>query len=275
MFKNKEEIPSDKIRIVTSVYPLSEFVQLIGGDLVHVQSITPNGTEPHDYEPSPRDIESILTSQLFIVNGNGLDKWTDRINNDLNAKNIPVLNFANHFQQDSEDPHYWLDPELTKQQFEILRETLITLDPLHADVYKNNAESAILQTNALINAYTSGLTSCSLDQAIVSHNAFSFLGKRFNITFLPISGLSPDAEPTASKIAELSTIARTKKIKHIFAETLVSSRLSQTIAQEVGARVLTLNPLEGLTQTQQKRGETYFSIMMQNLENLRTGLQCN
>jgi zinc transport system substrate-binding protein len=94
------------------------------------------------------------------------------------------------------------------------------------------------------------------------------------LTQVPIAGLSPDAEPSARDLANIVDLAREKQIKYIFFESLVSPRFAETIAEEIGARTMVLDPLEGLTEAQIRQGKTYFTVMQDNLSNLEIALEC-
>ena len=113
--------------------------------------------------------------------------------------------------------------------------------------------------------YQSGLANCRIHDIITSHSAFEYLAKRYNFNQISVTGLSPDAEPSSQKIAEISYLAKNKNIKYIFFETLVSPKISQTIANEIGAQAIAFNPLEGLTKEEINSGKTYLSEMQNNL----------
>jgi zinc transport system substrate-binding protein len=113
-----------------------------------------------------------------------------------------------------------------------------------------------------------------LNEIVVSHQAFNYLAKRYGFTTLYISGISPDEEPSPKRIAEIATLAKEKNIKYIFFETLVSPKIANTIASEIGAQTLILNPLEGLTADDIKTGKSYISIMKANLINLQKAMEC-
>ena len=109
---------------------------------------------------------------------------------------------------------------------------------------------------------------------MASHAAFGYLAERYNINVISIAGISPEEEPSPKRMAEIAQLAKQKNIKHIFFETLVSPKLSETIAREIGAETLVFNPLEGLTNEEIATGEDYISVMEKNLVNLRTALIC-
>ena len=97
---------------------------------------------------------------------------------------------------------------------------------------------------------------------------------RYNIKVYSITGISPEEEPSLRKMVELSKLALKKNIKYIFFEQLASPKPAETIAQEVGAKTLILNPLGGLTKEDIREGKTYISVMEENLQNLRIALEC-
>ena len=107
---------------------------------------------------------------------------------------------------------------------------------------------------------------------ITSHAAFSYFARRYGLKQIAIAGISPEAEPSPAKIAEIVKIAKENEVNYIFFETLVSPKISEVIAKEVGARTLGLNPIEGLSQDEIDKGGTYFTVMRDNLKNLKIAL---
>lgn len=274
----------EKISVVASLYPLADFTENIGGDLIRVIITTPAGAEPHDYEPTPQDIAAAYHARLFIYNGNGLDAWAEKIAPDLAARGVTVIKMADHLDslkadapesaRESYDPHFWLDPINAAKEAGIITEALVKLDPAHENMYRQNNGRFADQLMQLDQEYMAGLAGCRIREIITSHNAFNYLAKRYNLTTLYILGLSPDEEPSPKTMARVADIAKEKHIKYIFFETLVNSKLSETIAHEIGARTLTLNPIEGLTDEEVKSGKNYISIMRDNLANLKIALSC-
>ncbi|MBI4279873.1 MAG: zinc ABC transporter substrate-binding protein, partial [Armatimonadetes bacterium] len=109
---------------------------------------------------------------------------------------------------------------------------------------------------------------------ITSHAAFGYLARRYGLEMIAISDLSPEAEPTPARIREVVREARKRGIRVIYYETLVSPRVAETIAREVGAQTLVLNPIEGLSAGELRRGRNYFTVMDENLRHLARGLDC-
>lgn len=284
---------SNKVHITASFFPMAEFAQQIGGDKVKVTNLTPAGVEPHDFEPTPQDIVAIQNSKLFIYNGAGFEAWVEKVLPDLensstttvdSSKGVNLLAGSedeheeeNHEEGDDYglyDPHIWLNPVLATEQVDNILAGLIKVDPENKTYYESRATDYKQKLAGLDQEFKSGLASCQSHTVITSHNAFGYLVQRYNLSVLPISGISPDEEPSPKRLAEIADFARENNVKYIFFETLVSPSLSQTIANEVGAQTLVFNPLEGLTDEEIVAGEGYLSVQRQNLENLKIALNC-
>ena len=273
---------SGKMVVVGTFYPLAHFASQVGGNLVTVANITPAGAEPHDYEPTPQDIARSYGAKVFIMNGGGVDTWAEKIAPDLKANGVTVvdmqdtilLSTAPSGSETTLDPHIWLDPVLAEQEVGLIRDAFAKADPGNAVAYASNAASYIAQLQTLDEEYKAGLASCRIKDIVTSHAAFGYMAKRYGLTQIAIAGLSPDAEPSAEQMADIAQLAKKDNVKYIFFESLVSPKLAQTIATEVGAQTIAFNPLEGLTDAEIASGKTYLTVMRDNLSKLRIALQC-
>lgn len=287
VFANLNKKDTDqKIKVTASFYPLAEFARQVGGDKVTVQNITPAGVEPHDFEPSPQDIASFQKSKVFIYTGAGFEPWAEKVLPDLKgvtvinaSKDISLLEAVPEEEEGEEykgeeattDPHFYLDPVLSQHVVKNIADKLSEVDPSNKGVYEKNANAYIEKLAALDKEFAEGLATRERNDIVTSHAAFAYLAKRYNLKQVPIAGLSEE-EPSPAKLAEVAKYCRENNVKYIFFETLVSPRLSETVAKEVGAKTLALNPLEGLTTEEQKQGKDYISVMQENLKNLRIAL---
>lgn len=272
--RSSQNIQTDKVDVVASFFPLAHVVEQVGQEYVTVHTVIPFGVEPHDFEPTTGDISAATEGDLFVFQGAGFDPWADAIADDVRSNHIPIIQMTEQFTLDASDPHIWLDPIYMQEQVNIITDTLIDIDPDHTEEYRNNAQRYREQLDELNEAFEDELLECQTRKIIVSHDAFHYLAARYNIETIPIAGLSPDQEPNPRQIAELTDVARANNITTIFFETLASPKLAETIASEVGAQTAVLNPLEGLTQEQIEQGETYISVMHENLDHLRSAMQC-
>lgn len=271
-----------RLQIVTSFYPLYFFTTQIVHDKADVHNITPAGAEPHDYEPTTRDMVKIENSQILIINGGKFEAWADNVQNILDKQNISIINISEHLaNQDTvekniqtRDPHFWLDPILAKKEAELIFQNLIIADPVNTNFYTDNSKILIDKLENLNTKFKTELSNCQKKHIVTSHAAFKYLAQRYNFNQISISGLSPDEEPTPKQLADIADLAQKNKIQYIFFESLINPKLANTIAQEIGANTLVLNPIEGLTDEEIKNGKNYFTEMQNNLTNLKIALQC-
>lgn len=273
---------SGKLNVVAGFYPLAFFAGEIGGEYAEVTNITPAGAEPHDYEPTAQDIARIEQSRLLILNGGGLEAWGSKMRENIDNDNTHIVAAAEGLTaQDAEekgkvitDPHVWLSPALAQEMADAILRGFITADPLHRDAYETNAAVLKARLTALDRAYREGLARCTKKDIITSHAAFGYLADAYHLHQVSVASLSPDDEPSPAALGEIAQFAKKNNVKYIFFERLMSPKLSETIAREIGARTLVLNPIEGLTSDEIAQGKNYFTQMQDNLTNLKLALQC-
>ena len=254
----------DKSRVVASFYPLAFAAEEAGGTRVSVRNLTPPGAEPHDLEVSPRDVGALRSADLVLLLGGGFQPQLERAAGSgrhvLRLLDVPGLRrFPNG------DPHVWLDP---------LRYAVVVRRVAAALGVERAGERLTARLLALHRAYRSGLSSCARRELVTSHEAFAYLAERYRLRQIAISGPSPEAEPAPGAVARVVSLVRRTHATTIFFETLVSPRVAQTVAREAGARTAALDPIEGLTAAEARRGDDYFSLMRSNLASLRRGLGC-
>ncbi|KYH32883.1 metal ABC transporter solute-binding protein, Zn/Mn family [Neomoorella mulderi] len=260
------------IKIYTTFYPLYDFTKKIAGDRAIVENLQPVGVEPHGYEPSPQQVASIYTGKLFIFLGEPMDPWAKKIEGQLKAKGVMTLEAGKGLIENN-DPHIWLDPVLAGEISRRIFEAVVTVDGDNKGYYEKNLHELEQKFAVLDQQYRETLAGVARKDFVTSHAAFGYLAKRYGLKQIPISGLSPQEEPSVQQMAELITLCRSKGVKYIFFETLASPKLSETLARETGAGTLILNPLGGLTPEEIKAGEDYFSIMAKNLASLKKALE--
>jgi zinc transport system substrate-binding protein len=287
----------DRLLVIASFYPLYDFVRHVAGDDVDVVSLVPPGVEPHDWEPSPHDLAEVRRARLLVYNGAGLEPWVERVLRDVAGTDLVVVNATRGLALVTDqavdddgrstgtpgiarrgtapvDPHVWLDPVLAISQVEAIRAGLQQADPVRAATYEVNAVAYVARLRALDAAYAGGLRDCARRDVVTAHAAFGYLTRRYGLTQVPVLGVLPEAEPSPADLARLIQAARRRGVRAVFAETILNRRLTEALAREVGAEVLVLNPLEGLTAEEQAAGKDYLSVMEENLRALRAGLGC-
>jgi zinc transport system substrate-binding protein len=261
-------------KVVASFFPLYDFAKHVGGSKVNVTAMIPVGVEPHDWEPTIQQIQSLLSDDLFIYNGAGIDNWADKIETKLKvnaSEGLPLLtdNHRNH------DPHTWLDPVLAKRQVELIRNGLIKADSQNTDYYIQNAQSYIAQLDSLDAKIKSELSTCTKTDFIAFHSAFSYFSNRYGLHQHTILGEDHDGEIRPQTLEQLVNFAKQYDIHILYSEDLIDPRNAQAIADEIpNGKVLVLSPIEGIKADDQQAGIGYLEKMQQNLENLKAGLDC-
>ncbi len=273
--EQRPEPAAQELTIVTTFFPLSSLVREIVGEQVKVYSLIPAGVEPHDYEATAGDIQRVNSADVFITLGGttlGSVSFAPAENKitAMGIKDLAIIPAGRNIPLLGADPHIWLSPVNAKTMVQNMMGGLVLADPLRAEEYQTKAKSVLARLDALDAEFRQALSSCQKDIVIVNHDSFSYLAKEYNFQTLSISGLEPEAEPSPAQIKSLIDKAKINNIKYILYEKLVDPRIAQTIAAEVGATTLKLDPLEGTDEP----SATYFSLMKDNLNILKVALEC-
>jgi zinc transport system substrate-binding protein len=268
--------------IYTSIYPIYDFVNKIGGDKVIIKNILPAGAEPHSYEPSARLLAELSKAQLFIYNGVGMEPYLDKFRKTLQGsplimveagRGIDLIKVNDEGSNVHDDPHVWLSPSSALIMGQNILQAIISIDPKNKSYYENNYKTFKDNLTSLDQEYKDTLTRCKKKDVVVTHAAFGYLCREYGLNQISVMGLNAEAEPTPRKIKEIIESIKKQHITHIFFETLYSPKVSDTISRETGTQILQLYPLDTLTENQIGKGEDYFSIMRLNLKNLKDALE--
>lgn len=269
-----------KIKVCATTYPLYDFAKNIGGDRVEAFMLLPPGAEPHHWEPAPGDIIKIGGSNVFVYNGAGLESWLENTLTQVDRNKTALVDSSSGVElikgedgEHGQDPHIWLDPVNAQKMVDNILEGLVKADPANKDYYNANAREYKARLAELDSRYRAALSGARIRQIVVSHDAFGYLASRYGLEQISARGLSADSEPSPARLAEIVALVREHHIKYIFYETLVSPKVSETIAREAGVGTLVLNPGDGLSEKEMAGGEDYLKIMEENLENLKVACE--
>jgi zinc transport system substrate-binding protein len=288
---------ADGLTVLAGFYPLEWAAERIGGERVSVSSLTAPGAEPHDLELTPRDVAGVSDADLLVYLG-GFQAAVDEVAESqagdhswdaAEAANLSLTS-EDHDHEDaggeehaegeehtegeeSADPHFWLDPTRLADVGDALAEQLTELDPDGAETYEENAAALREELESLDEEMTGGLSGCTVDTLVTSHDAFGYLAERYGLEVVGITGLSPNNEPSASQLAEISDLVAERGVTTVYTETLVDPSIAETVAEEAGVRTAVLDPLEGLTD--ESAGDDYLAVMRANLSTLQAGQACS
>jgi len=302
----KSKTDSEKITVVTTLFPMYDFAKNIGQDKVDVTLLLPPGVEAHAYEPKPSDITKINEADIFVYTGEFMEPWAHDIIEGAN-KNAEIVDAsagielmkeegeehehehegeANHEeagQHEDEhghhhggvDPHIWLDFENAKIMAKNIADALEKADPQNTIFYQNNLKAYQAKLATLDQNYRNTLTTCKTKTIIYGgHYAFGYMAKRYGLNYVATQGFSPDSEPTAKDLISLTEQIKKDNIGFIFYEELTSPKIAETLSRETSAKMLLLNGAHNLAKEDYEAGATYISLMEGNLKNLAEGLNC-
>lgn len=268
-----------RLKVVTTLYPLYDFTKTIGGDFVDVTLLLPPGVEAHVFEPKPFDIVRIHQADVFIYSGAVMEPWVEDVLQGIQNKNLLVVNTSDGIILQSDaakiDPHYWLDFTNAIKMSSMISNALQTKDPIHREAYEKNTSEVINELRNLDEEYQTTLVSCKTNEIVYGgHYAFGYLAKRYGLVYRAALGVSPDAEPTAQDLSILIEYVRAHAIQYIFYEELTSPKIAEVLANETHTKLLLLNGAHNISKTQFEQNVSFITIMKKNLENLKIGLSC-
>ena len=276
-------------RVLATIFPLYDMAKGVAGGRAQVSLLLPPGANPHSWEPRPSDMLRIRDADVVIMVGAGLEPWAQELIRQKQnghplvleaSEGAPLIHLRAHAHEGERhargvDPHVWLDFSWDKVLVDRICAALSDLDPGGRETYERGRDAYKERLDRLISAYREGLSGCASRKLVVGgHGAFNYLARSYGLEQVSLYGLSPDARPTPRRLAEVVELVEKEGIRGIFFEETVSDRLARVIAEETGARILTLSPGASLTQEQIRSGIGFVELMYNNLKHLQEGLGC-
>ncbi len=301
----KKEAPRSqpqKLRVVTTLFPLYDFARNVGGDKVDVTLLLPPGIEPHSFEPRPDDLVRISKADLFIFTSEQMEPWAMKLIRGVAAESLLVVDSSKgarllkagaakehegersagmaagndgHRHGERMDPHIWLDFGNAQIMVDNMATGMATRDPANREYYAARAAAYKAELQKLDDEFKAGLATCGTREFLHGgHYAFGYLANRYGLMYRSAQAVNPDAEPTPATIAGLIKLMREHKLNYVYSEELLSPRNAEMIAKESGAKILMLHGAHNISRDELASGATFIALMKRNLESLRTGLQC-
>lgn len=281
---------SDKLQVAASFYPMAEFARNVGGDKAEVFVLVPDGAEAHDWEPSPSDLSRLGKAQVFVYNG-VVEPWAKQALTALSERKILAVQTGlglyeragetheeEHHHHDhgcahgKQDSHVWISPKKAIKQVERITAVLCEADAKNAKYYQDNSAKYVEQLKALDIQLTNLAKNAPRKVFVTAHAAFGHLADDYGLKQLAVNGLSPHAEPTPADLQRLIKVVQEENVRYVFFETLTDPKLAKLVADETGAEISVLDPLEGLNEEGRKNKLDYLQIMQRNIHNLQIAL---
>lgn len=280
--EKKEAVKTDKLEIVTTIFPLYDFARQTGGDKVNVTLLLPTGSEVHSYEPSVQDIIKIKNSDIFVRLGMEADPWTDSVINDADSEKLTVFSAMEHadlMKEDDDghnhtflyDEHVWTSVENAEEICEAFSKVLMRIDPKNASYYEKREDSYSDALSRLDDKFED-LSEKSRNKTVVFADRFPFLyfAKEYNISyFAAFPGCSSESEPSAATVSKLINIVKKEKIPVVFYTETSNKQLADTVCEETGAEKMLFHSCHTVTKEELERGITYIELMENNYDVLK------
>ncbi len=261
------------LKIVTSFYPMyldtMNITRGVAG--VEVVNLTPPQTGClHDYQLTPEDMKTLETADIFVVNGLGMESFLDKVTEArpdlkiINASDTPDI--VPIMEDGVPNPHVWLSITYSIAQVKNILAQLCELDPERADQYKRHALDYIDEMTTLRDEMHLSLTFLPNKDFVTFHEAFPYLAAEFGLNVAAVIEREPGTEPTPQELAETIDKINALSVKVIFVEPQYSSKAAETIANETGAQIFTLDPIV----TGEAKPENLLDYVNRMLENLMT-----
>jgi len=247
-----------KIKVVTTLTLLEDFVRNIGGDRVEVKSLLSGLESEHTYTPKPSDIVAVKEARMLVKVGLGLEIWVDSLiknasNKDLmvvtTSSGIPLLRGEEIHTPDHDhtlgNPHIWLDPERAKTMVRHITEALLKIDPGGRNFYLSNQATYFKRIDAMRKKIDSQLKPLQNRKIIAHHPAWPYFAQRFNLQVVDNIQMQVGTEPSVRHIADIIDKIKKDRIRVIISEPQLNPKVPKAISDETGAKVIILTPIPG------------------------------
>ncbi|WP_371876592.1 metal ABC transporter solute-binding protein, Zn/Mn family [Clostridium zeae] len=271
--KSTGKTDSDKLKVTVSINPLKEFAEAIGKDKIDVNVMVPEGMEPHDFEPKSKDLVELNKSSVFVYNGFGMEEWLDKVEETIEDKNkIQLIDSSKGIEQiktdGKVDPHIWLSLKNAETQSYNIKEALVKADGKNKDFYEKNYKEFTDKLEKLYQENKTKFSELKTKDFVTGHEAFGYLCRDFGLTQMSVEDVFAEGEITPQKLKELVEFCRSNSIKTVFSEQLASPKVSQTLANEVGAKIQTIYTIES-----KEDNKDYYESMKDNLDKIYNSLK--
>jgi ABC-type Zn uptake system ZnuABC Zn-binding protein ZnuA len=229
---------------------LADLAQQVAGDRATVTSLIPAGSDPHAFEPAPRDVALIAESNVLVINGAGFEGWLSKTLENAGGEHLVITASQGLTPRPADDPeehpegdpHFWLDPVLAKTYVANIRDGLAQADPQGAEIYAANAEALTQQLDELDSWIRAQVETIPVERRLLvtNHESFGYFADRygFKIVGAVIPSVSSSASPSAQDMARLIDQIRASGAPAIFLESGSNPKLAEQVGQDTGVKVV-------------------------------------
>ncbi len=236
-----------KVDVATTTTQLTDFAKVIGGDHVAVHGLLKANVDPHDYEPSPADLDEISTAKVIVKNGVGLDKWfddtikaADPSGQVVDASRGVAIRRGTGSESKVGDPHIWHDPRNAEIMVNNIERALVKADPAHRADYQRNLDAYRAKLLQLDRYIATGVGSLSNKKLVTNHDAFGYFVRRYGLEFEGsiIPSFDTSAQLSGTDVSDLVTKIKATGTKAVFSESSLPPKTAAAIGREANVRVV-------------------------------------
>ncbi|MGZ0052492.1 metal ABC transporter substrate-binding protein [Brevibacillus gelatini] len=278
---------NDKLQVVTTYSILYDIVKNVGGDRVEIHSLAPVGSNPHEYDPLPADVQKTTDADVVFYNGLNLEAgnaWFEKLMHTAgkSGPDAPVFRLsegvaAKHLtskgKESEEDPHAWLDVRNGIKYAENARDALSKIDPAHKETYEQNAAAYIEKLRALHDEAVKQFSQIPREQRVLvtSEGAFKYFGEAYDFDAAYIWEINSENQGTPEQVSQVVDLIREKKIPALFVETSIDPRSMEMVSAETGVPIVGKVFTDSLGKPGED-GDSYIKMMEWNIKTIYEGL---
>ncbi len=271
---------SEKITVVTTIFPLYDFARAIGGEYVDVKMLIKPGSEVHSYDPLPSDMRAVYDSDLFLYIGGESDKWVSNLIDGTKINGLALIGAIEHNHQHTHhghnhtDEHIWTSPDNAVLMLKEIRESIIKIDGKNADAYRKSCDEYINKINAASQEISKTVSKYKNPFIMVADRfPFIYFAEQYGIKYeTAFDGCAVSTDISLKTMSRLTKTIKDKNIKTVFCTELSSQNIANALQQELGVNIAELHSAHNVSLDDFNSGITYVDIMRRNNLALEGGL---
>lgn len=286
---------TEKVQVVATIFPLYDFAREITGEDAEVKMLLKPGAEVHSYEPTPQDMIAIQNCDVFLYIGGVSDEWVRNVLESIDTSRMQVValmdcvdvaeeaenGFAWNGEHDHDehedieyDEHIWTSPKNAILMANAIGKAMQAADADHVKQYQTRTDAYMEKLHALDNELTQTVAEAKRNLLIFADRfPFLYLAKDYGLEYYAAyPGCSSEAEPSAATVASIIEEVKQSGVPAVFYIELSNRLMADTIAEATDAEERLLHSCQNVSREEFERGESYLSLMEQNIENLKIAL---
>ncbi|QIB68805.1 zinc ABC transporter substrate-binding protein [Aminipila butyrica] len=298
--QQEKPVKSEKLRVVTTIFPPYDFTRAIAGDKADITMLLPPGSETHSFEPTPQDIIKIKNCDVFIYVGGESDEWVKDVLASMDTSEMKIITLMDcvetveeeivegmqdeeeaHDAADNEaeepeyDEHVWTSPRNAKLIVQKISDALCQIDSANAEAYEQNTAAYLGKLDELDSKFQAVVDGAARKTLVFGDRfPFRYFADAYGLTyFAAFPGCSTETDASASTVKFLIDKMNAENIPVVFHIELSNEKMANTISEATGAKVLLFHACHNISKADFEAGKTYLDLMTANVSALKEALQ--